>query len=586
MLKKASKKAASKKASAKKAKKTLKKTVKKTVKKASAKKAKKPVKKTAKKKVKKAPVKAAKKAPKSAAAKKKVKKAPKAAVSLTPKNVLTDYIAQNAHIGIDTGTVAYLANLSLVAEVAPKVAAGVVKELADQRANLKLIASENYCSLAVQLAMGNLLTDKYAEGFPDHRFYAGCDNVDVIESYAVAQAKKLFGAQHAYVQPHSGADANLIAYWAILSARVSEPALAEMGEANPSKLSREDWNKLRAKTGNQRLLGMDYYSGGHLTHGYRHNVSAQMFDAYSYGVNRESGLLDYDEIERMAVEIKPLILLAGYSAYPRKVNFARMREIADKAGAVFMVDMAHFAGLVAGKVLTGDFDPVAHAHVVTTTTHKTLRGPRGGIVLCNEEFAESVDKGCPLVMGGPLSHVMAAKAVALTEANAPSFRKYAESIVKNAAAMSAQCVAEGMTVATGGTENHLFLIDVTPFGLTGRQAESALRDCGITLNRNSLPYDKNGPWYTSGLRIGTPATTTLGMGVDEMKEIASVIKLVLSNTMPDTIAGGENAGKPSKAKYATSGKAAGEARARVKALLDRFPVYPQLDLASLRKGFC
>ncbi len=503
----------------------------------------------------------------------------------TSKNVLTDYIAKAAPSGVDTGTAAYLANLSLVAAVAPKVAKGIVKELADQRAYLKLIASENYCSLAVQLAMGNLLTDKYAEGIPARRFYAGCGNVDTIESYAVDKAKKLFGAQHAYVQPHSGADANLIAYWAILSARISEPALAEIGETNPSKLSREEWNKIRAKTGNQRLLGMDYYSGGHLTHGYRHNLSAQMFDAYSYGVNKETGLLDYDEIERMAAEIKPLILLAGYSAYPRKVNFARMREIADKAGAVFMVDMAHFAGLVAGKVFTGDFDPVAHAHVVTTTTHKTLRGPRGGIVLCTREFADSVDKGCPLVMGGPLANVMAAKAVTLAEASLPSFRRYAASVVKNAAALSKYCVAEGMTVATGGTENHLLLIDVTPFGLTGRQAESALRDCGITLNRNSLPYDKNGPWYTSGLRIGAAAAVTLGMGDAEMKEIAAVIKLVLSNTKPETVAAGENAGNASKSKYLTNGKAAKEAKARIKTLLDEFPVYPNLDLAVLQKAF-
>jgi glycine hydroxymethyltransferase len=503
-----------------------------------------------------------------------------------PNDALSSYLSKTGAGKIDAGMVAWLASLSEVAKIAPQVAASVVRELADQRANLKLIASENYCSLSTQLAMGNLLTDKYAEGFPDHRFYAGCANVDAVESYAAEQARKLFGAQHAYVQPHSGADANLIAYWAILATRVEEPALKELGEENPSKLSREAWDKLRAKAGNQRLLGMDYYSGGHLTHGYRHNVSAQMFDAYSYGVNRGTGLIDYGEIEKMAVELKPLILLAGYSAYPRKINFARMREIADKAGAVFMVDMAHFAGLVAGKVFTGDFDPVAHAHVVTTTTHKTLRGPRGGLVLCDGEFAENVNKGCPLVMGGPLGHVIAAKAVALTEANAPAFRDYAASIVKNSAAMSACCVEQGMTVATGGTDNHLFLINVTPLGLTGRQAESALRDCGITLNRNSLPNDENGPWYTSGLRIGTPAATTLGMGVDEMKEIASIIKLVLSNTKPETIAAGENAGKPSKAKYAVDGKAGDEARSRVKTLLGKYPVYPQLDLELLRKGFC
>jgi glycine hydroxymethyltransferase len=501
-------------------------------------------------------------------------------------SILSSYLSGTDISKVDTGLVAYLANLSEVAGVAPAIAASAVRELEDQRSNLKLIASENYCSLPTQLAMGNLLTDKYAEGFPNHRFYAGCANVDAIESYAAEQACKLFGAKHAYVQPHSGADANLIAYWAILTTRVQTPALEEMGETNPAKLSQDDWNKLRARLGNQKMLGMDYYSGGHLTHGYRHNVSAQMFDAYNYGVDKNTGILDYDVIEKMAADLKPLILLAGYSAYPRRINFARMRAIADRVGAVFMVDMAHFAGLVAGKVFEGDFDPVAHAHIVTTTTHKTLRGPRGGMVLCTEEFAENVDKGCPLVMGGPLGHVMAAKAVALTEANKPSFRDYAASIVKNSSALSGFCIDEGMTVATGGTDNHLFLINVTPYGLTGRQAESALRDCGITLNRNSLPYDANGPWYTSGLRIGTPAATTLGMGVDEMKEIASILKLVLSNTKPEIISSGGNAGKPSQAKYVIGDKAAGEARSRVKTLLDRFPVYPQLDLELLKRSFC
>jgi len=505
---------------------------------------------------------------------------------MSENNILRSYLSKTGIDNIDAGLVAYLSALSEVGKVAPSVAASIVGELADQRANLKLIASENYCSLSTQLAMGNLLTDKYAEGFPYHRFYAGCANVDVIESYAAEQARKLFGAQHAYVQPHCGADANLIAYWAILATRVETPALEKLGESNPSKLSQSDWNKLRSEIGNQRLLGMDYYSGGHLTHGYRHNVSAQMFDAYSYGVDKSTGLLDYDEIEKMALDIKPLILLAGYSAYPRKINFARMRSIADRVGAVFMVDMAHFAGLVAGKVFEGDFDPVAHAHVVTTTTHKTLRGPRGGLVLCTDEFAESVDKGCPLVMGGPLGHVMAAKAVALTEANLPEFREYAASIVKNSDAMSRFFIEEGVTVATGGTDNHLFLINVTPFGLTGRQAESALRDCGITLNRNALPYDANGPWYTSGLRIGTPAVTTLGMGVNEMKEIAAVIKTVLANTKPETVPTGENAGKPSKAKYVIDTGAAGEARARVKTLLDKYPVYPNLDLELLKEHFC
>ncbi|MBN1576087.1 MAG: glycine hydroxymethyltransferase [Chitinispirillaceae bacterium] len=500
-------------------------------------------------------------------------------------HALASYLAGKNPETVDPGFLGYLANLSEVASVAPEIAQSIVRELADQRANLKLIASENYCSLPTQLAMGNLFTDKYAEGFPHHRFYAGCANVDAIEAYAVAQACKLFGCEHAYVQPHSGADANLIAYWAILTTRIENPLLEEFGETNLSNLSREDWNRLREKCGNQRLLGMDYYSGGHLTHGYRHNVSAQMFDAYSYGVDRASGLLDYDELETMAQSIRPLILLAGYSAYPRKINFARMRRIADSVGAVLMVDMAHFAGLVAGGVFTDEYNPVPHAHVVTTTTHKTLRGPRGGIVLCTKEFAESVDKGCPLVIGGPLAHIIAAKAVALTEANRPEFRQYVSRIVENAAVLARACIAQGMTVATGGTDNHLFLVNVTPYGLTGRQAESALRDCGITLNRNSLPYDTNGPWYTSGLRIGTPAITTLGMGEGEMKEIAEIIHMVLSKIAPTTIASGEQKGMPSKAKYCIDAAVAATAKRRVEALLSRFPVYPQLDLEYLKAAF-
>jgi glycine hydroxymethyltransferase len=501
------------------------------------------------------------------------------------QSALTDYLSKTKPENIDAGFLAYLANLTEVSKVAPNIAQSIVQELGDQRSNLKLIASENYCSLSTQLAMGNLLTDKYAEGFPGHRFYAGCDNVDDIEAYACEQACKLFGCEHAYVQPHSGADANLIAYWAILNTRIELPELEALKESNPSHLSQADWNALRHKIGNQRLLGMDYYSGGHLTHGYRHNVSAQMFDAYTYGVNKETGLLDYDALEKMALDIKPLILLAGYSAYPRAINFKRLRQIADKINAVLMVDMAHFAGLVAGGVFTGDFNPVPHAQVITTTTHKTLRGPRGGMVLCTKEFAESVDKGCPLVIGGPLEHIVAAKAIALTEANDPAFKAYAQWIVENSAALAKACIDEGMKVATGGTDNHLMLIDVRGFSLTGRQAESALRECAITLNRNSLPFDPNGPWYTSGLRIGTPAVTTLGMSIEEMKEIASVIKMVLSHTKAEISKTGENAGKPSKAKYIVDNTVKAEAIARVKKLLDRFPVYPQLDLALLRNYF-
>ena len=479
---------------------------------------------------------------------------------------------------IDSGLLAFLVNLENVARVAPVVADGILQELVDQRNNVKLIASENYSSLSTQSAMANLLTDKYAEGFPEHRFYAGCHNVDSIEAYAAEQARELFGAEHAYVQPHSGADANMVAFWAILNARVETPAVAEFGAKDSAELSDEDWEKVRQRLGNQRLLGMDLRAGGHLTHGYRKNVSAKMFRAFSYGVSPETNLIDYDALAKQALEVKPLILLAGYSAYPRAINFRRMREIADAAGAVFMVDMAHFAGLVAGKAFDGDFDPVAHAHVVTSTTHKTLRGPRGGIVLCKKEFAEHVDKGCPLLLGGPLPHVLAAKAVAFTEARRPEFRSYAKKIVENSRLLAQSFVDLGQTVISGGTDNHLVLLDVRKFDLTGRQAESAVRECGITLNRNTIPFDPNGPWYTSGLRLGTPATTTLGMGAAEMREIAEIMTLVLKNTRPEMGPKGK-----SKAKYEVDGGARAEATARVHALLRKHPVYPELDLDLIRE---
>ncbi len=496
---------------------------------------------------------------------------------------LDDYIASGRNI--NAGMAMYAASLDLVKKVSPSVAGRIVHELRDQRTHMKLIASENYSSLSVQAAMGNLLTDKYSEGFPYHRFYAGCDNVDAVETEAVESAKRLFGADHAYVQPHSGADANLCAYWAILNQRVEMPKFEEMGIKNPSDMSRDDWNRIRELTHNQRLLGLDYYSGGHLTHGYRQNISARMFDAYSYTVDKSTGLLDYDEIERLTESIKPLILLAGYSAYPRKIDFHRMADIAHKNGAVFMVDMAHFAGLVAGKVFTGDYNPVAWADVVTTTTHKTLRGPRGGMILCKEEFASAVDKGCPLVIGGPLPHMMAAKAVAFEEAEKPEFRDYAARIVSNAKALSQACIEEGIPVATGGTDNHLMLLDVSPFGLNGRQAESLLRECGITLNRNALPFDPNGPWYTSGLRIGTPALTTLGMGSEEMKEVAAIIALVLKNAHPVKLTKGEHAGELSKNRAKAPESIMAEAISKVESLLGRFVLYPELDLEFLEKEF-
>jgi glycine hydroxymethyltransferase len=501
---------------------------------------------------------------------------------------VASYLASTRADKVDVGLLAYLCNLEETARSAPEIARSIVLELENQRNRVKLIASENYCSLAVQLSMGNLLTDKYAEGVPAHRFYAGNENVDAVEALAQAEACKVFGAEYANVQPHCGADANILAYWAILTARVEAPALEKLGETNLYKLSEAQWRDLKTELGNQRLLGLDYYSGGHLTHGYRYNISARMFDVYGYTVSRETGLLDYDEIARQAGEVKPLILLAGYSAYPRKINFKRMREIADSVGAVLMVDMAHFAGLAAGKVFTGEWDPVPWAHVVTSTTHKTLRGPRAGLVLSTKEFAEALDKGCPLTMGGPLPHVIAAKAVALREAGTTEFRRYAQRIVDNSQALAAACIKGGLEVLTGGTDNHLFLVNVRGLhqgedAITGRQAESALHECRITLNRNSLPFDPNGPWYTSGLRIGTAAVTTLGMGPEEMEELGAVISLVLRNTRaaPDA----KNPSKRSRARYIIAESAKKEALERVKKLLDRFPVYPELDLPRLKEAF-
>ena len=485
---------------------------------------------------------------------------------------------------------AYLANLDCVSRVAPDVARSIVRELADQRQNIKMIASENFSSLATQCAMANLLTDKYAEGIPHHRFYAGCDNVDSIEDLANTRARALFGAHHAYAQPHSGADANLVAFWAILRAKVELPKMAEiLGSESVEALVPADWNKLtisqwnavRQALGNQRLLGLDLACGGHLTHGYRLNSSGKMFESHGYLVDRQTFLLDYDAIEKQAIEVKPLILLAGFSAYSRNINYARMREIADRVGAVLMVDMAHFAGLVAGKVLKGEFDPIPHAHIATTTTHKTLRGPRGGLVLSTEGLKEHVDRGCPLVLGGPLPHVMAAKAVAFTEALRPEFSTYAHHIVANARALAESFVREGLNVLTGGTDNHLLVLNVaSTHGITGRQAEDAVRRCGITLNRNPIPFDPNGPWYTSGLRFGTAAVTTLGMGETEMREIASIVALVLKNIKPTK----SRSGTLDKTKYTLDSSVESQARSRARELLNSYPVYPEIDLPFLIDG--
>jgi glycine hydroxymethyltransferase len=473
-----------------------------------------------------------------------------------------------------TESAAFRSALDVVRTVEPGVADAIAAELASQRASLKLIASENYASPAVLLAMGNWLSDKYAEGTIGRRFYAGCAQVDTIETIGAGHARELFGAPHAYLQPHSGIDANLVAYWAILARRVEAPALERASVRHVNDLSEQDWSQLRQELGNQRMLGMSLDAGGHLTHGFRPNISGKMFEQRSYGTDPDTGLIDYAVVRETAREFRPLILVAGYSAYPRRVNFAVMREIADEVGATFMVDMAHFAGLVAGKVLTGDFDPVPHAHIVTTTTHKSLRGPRGGMVLCQPEFAEAVDRGCPLVLGGPLPNVMAAKAVALAEARQPSFQDYAQRIVANAQALSDGLIRRGARLVTGGTDNHLVLIDVGGYGLTGRQAEQALLDASIVTNRNAIPRDPNGAWYTSGIRIGTPALTTRGLGTGEMDVIAGLMHEVLSQARPGTTA----SGAPSKATCAADPALAERVAKQASELLAQFPLYPSVDL--------
>lgn len=462
---------------------------------------------------------------------------------------------------------------SLIEKTSPQVANAIKNEFKLQRSTLKLIASENYCSIAVQSAMGTLLTDKYAEGFPYHRFYAGCDNVDSIEQFASDKAKELFNADCAFVQPHSGSDANLLAYHAILNHRVEQPYLNKKGVKSSYDLKEEEWQELRSLLSNQRLLSLDYYSGGHLTHGYRYNVSGKMFDVKTYSVDKETYLLDYDEIERIALSFRPLIILAGYSAYPGKINFKKMREIADKSGAVLMSDMAHFAGLVAGKVFTNEYDPVQYSDIVTSTTHKTLRGPRGGIVLCKQQFKECVEKACPLMMGGPIPPVMSAKAIAFCEALTDDFKQYASQIVKNSKALAECFINNGIKVLTGGTENHLLLIDVSNFGITGRIAESALNEVNINVNRNALLNDINGPWYTSGLRIGTPAVTTLGMKEKEMKKIADLISIVIKNLKRV-----DNNGKISQIKYLLDDDVKNTVKNEVSSLLLDFKLYNGVDI--------
>ncbi len=428
-----------------------------------------------------------------------------------------------------TVSTAYDAALEVIAAVEPRVAEATRKELADQRSSLKLIASENYASPATLLTMGTWFSDKYAEGTAGHRFYAACQNVDTVERLAAEHARELFGAEYAYVQPHSGIDANLVAFWSILANRVETPALARLGAKNVNELSEGDWEQLRHEFGNQRLLGMALDAGGHLTHGFRPNISGKMFHQQQYGTDPGTGLLDYDVVRAKAREFKPLVLVAGYSAYPRRVNFAKMREIADEVG---------------------------------------------GLVLAQEEFAADVDRGCPMVLGGPLSHVMAAKAVALAEARQPSFQTYAQNIADNAKSLAEGFLTRGATLVTGGTDNHIVLLDVSAYGLTGRQAESALLDAGVVTNRNSVPGDPNGAWYTSGIRFGTPALTTRGFGHDEFDTVADLVVDVLSNTEPGTT----RAGGPSKASYVLADGVADRTHARSAEMLDKHPLYPGLQL--------
>ncbi len=469
---------------------------------------------------------------------------------------------------------AYRTVLDIIGGVEPRIADATRQELTDQRNSLKLIASENYASLPTLLTMGTWFSDKYAEGTVGHRFYAGCQNVDTVEEVAAEHARELFGAEYAYVQPHSGIDANLVAYWAILNKRIEAPALEKLSAKTVNDLSEADWETLRKTFAEQRVMGMSLDAGGHLTHGFRHNISGKMFHQRSYGTDPESQLIDYDKLRADAKEFKPLILIAGYSAYPRRVNFATMREIADEVGATLFVDMAHFAGLVAGKVFTGDENPVAFADVVASTTHKSLRGPRGGFVLATKEYSDAVDKGCPMVLGGPLSHVMAAKAVAFAEARQESFQTYAHNVADNAQTLAEGLMKRGAKLVTNGTDNHLCLIDVTSFGLTGRQAESALLDAGVVTNRNSVPSDPIGAWYTSGVRIGTPALTSRGFGTDEFDTVAELIVDVLSNTTPVTA----STGKPGKAKYTLADGVADRTKARSAELLAKCPLYPGLEL--------
>ena len=410
-----------------------------------------------------------------------------------------------------------------LAEVDPEIAAVLDAELRRQQRTLEMIASENFVPQAVLEAVGSVLTNKYAEGYPGRRYYGGCEEVDVAEELAIARAKELFGAEHANVQAHSGAQANNAVYMALL----------EPGDT---------------------FLGMALDHGGHLSHGMKINVSGKLYNPVPYHVRKDDLLVDMDEVAALAREHKPKLIVAGWSAYPRQLDFAAFREIADSVGALLMVDMAHFAGLVAA----GEHpNPVEHADVVSTTIHKTLCGPRSGMILCKEEHAKAIDKAIfPGQQGGPLMHTVAAKAVALGIAKSAQFKLRQRQTIANAQALAEGLEAGGVPVLTGGTDVHLVLVDLTPTGLDGQTAEDRLDEVGITVNRNAIPFDPRPPLNPSGLRIGTPALTTRGLGEDEMREIAAVIALALTGDFPFEKA---------------------DLQMRTAALMDRFPLYPQLS---------
>ncbi len=412
--------------------------------------------------------------------------------------------------------------MSILEKFDPEVAGAIRLETERQEYNLELIASENFVSEAVMEAQGSVMTNKYAEGYPGKRYYGGCSHVDIVENLAIERAKELFGADHVNVQPHSGSQANMAVYFSVL------------------------------KPGDT-VMGMDLSHGGHLTHGSPANFSGKLYNIVFYGVSKESETIDYNEVERLALEHRPKMIVVGASAYPRVIDFAAFRRIADKVGAMIMVDMAHIAGLVATGLHPS---PVPHAEFVTTTTHKTLRGPRGGMILCRAEFAKVLNSNIfPGIQGGPLMHVIAAKAVALKEALGSEFKAYQEQIVKNARTLAEALSNHGLRLVSGGTDNHMMLVDLTSTGLTGKVAEEALDTAGITVNKNTIPFETRSPFVTSGIRIGTPAATTHGLKEKEMIEVAGFIAEVLRNT--------DNDSELAKVKE------------KVHALMKKFPMYSQ-----------